>query len=235
VYGETLESLDGVVASRDWELGRGWTAETHFFAGGTDLKVLLPSNNGVGVIKTRLEDLLGTQLWLNTPIQGLRAGVFGTGYQITPAYGQNNPDGRQYTTLYSLDGNFAHFFTRGEYTEFWGKKPSKSDYTSWYGQAGLKLTDEFTVAGQYMETHRYIDFGAPIQPMNLKLSDDMAGSVAYAPSANLAFKLEVHHLSGYSFDSNVPTFVPPSGPPFVMGLAPASKANYMIASVAISF
>ncbi|MDE3173990.1 MAG: hypothetical protein KGN74_13035 [Gemmatimonadota bacterium] len=235
VYGETLEAIDGIVVSRDWDLGRGWGAETHFFAGGTDLNVLLPSNNGVGVVSARLEDLLGTQLWLNTPIQGLRAGAFVTGYQPVPAYGTSNPDGRQYTTLYSLDGNFTHFFTRAEFTEFSGQKPGKSDYTSWYGMAGIKVNDKVTLAGQYMETRRYIDFGAPVPPVYLKENRDMAGSVAFAPSANLAFKLEAHHVSGYSFDTNVPTFIPPTAPPFNMGIAPASKANYMIASVAISF
>jgi hypothetical protein len=235
VYGETLEYLDGVVVSHDWDLGHGWGAETHFFGGGTDLKALLPSSGGVGVIKFRLENVLGTQLWLNTPIEGLRAGAFVTGYQPEPSYQQSNPDGRQLTTLYSVDGDFDHFFARGEFTEFSGQKPTKSDYKAWYGQGGIHLTDKFTVAGQYMEMHRYIAFGAPIPPMTVALDQDLAGSLIFAPSANVAFKLEGHHTSGYSFDQNVPTFVPPSGPPFVMGLAPASKANYAIASVAISF
>jgi hypothetical protein len=235
VYGETLEYLDGVVVSRDWDLGKGWSAETHGFVGGTDLKVLLPSNTGVGVLKARLEDVTGTQLWLNTPIEGLRAGAFVAGYQITPVYGQQNPDGRQLTTLYSLDGNFDHVFARGEFTEFSGKSPSKSDYTSWYAQGGLKLGDEVTIAGQYMATRRYIDFGAPLPPLYLPINKDLAGSIIVAPSANVAFKFEAHHTTGYSFDANVPTFIPPTAPPLVMGIAPASKANYMIASVAISF
>jgi hypothetical protein len=235
VYGETLEFIDGVVVSRDWDLGAGWGAETHFFAGGTDLKALLPSNSGVGVIKFRMENLLGTQLWLNTPIQGLRAGAFVTGYQPEPSYGTSNPDGRQLTTLYSLDGNFDHYFVRGEFTEFHGWKPSKSDYTAYYGQGGIHFTDKLTVAGQYMEMHRYIAFGAPLPPVTLKLDQDAAGSVIFAPSANVAFKLEAHRTTGYSFDQNVPTFIPPTAPPLVMGIAPASVANYFIASVAISF
>ncbi len=235
VYGETLEYLDGAVAGRSWELGRGWGAETHFFAGGTDLKALLPSNSGVGVVKFRMENILGTQLWLNTPIEGLRAGAFLAGYQPEPSYQQTNPSGRQLTTLYSLDGNFDRFFARGEFTEFSGKKPTKSDYTAWYGQGGVRVNEKVTVAGQFMQMHRYIEFGAPIPPVTVKLDQDLAGSIAYAPSANVMFKLEGHHTTGYSFDANVPTFVPPAGPPFVMGIAPASKANYMIASVAVSF
>jgi hypothetical protein len=100
---------------------------------------------------------------------------------------------------------------------------------------GIKLGDKFTVASQYMVANRYISFPAPVQPLMLQLSTDVSEGVTYAPTANVAFKFEVHHHEGYAFDSNVPTFVPPTAPPFAMGLAPASKANYLIASVAISF
>jgi hypothetical protein len=227
VYQETLEYIDGVVVSRRFDLGHDWSLEGNAFAGGTDLKALLPSSPGVGVIQARLENLYGGQLWVNTPIKGLRAGAFASAYQIPGT----NPS---LTTLYSLDGNFEHFFVRGEYTEFSSKGP-KSDYTSWYGMGGIKLGDKVTLATQYMVANRYISFPAPIAPMTVQLSTDVSEGIAYAPSANVAFKFEVHRHMGYSFDTNVPTFVPPTGPPFVMGLAPASKANYLLASVALSF
>ncbi len=227
VYQETLEYIDGVVVSRRFELGHDWSIDGNAFAGGTDLKALLPSATGVGVIQYRLENVYGGQLWVNTPIKGLRAGAFAANYQIPSS-------GPSLTTLYSLDGNFDHFFVRGEYTEFSSKGP-KSDYTSWYGMGGIKLGDKVTLATQYMVANRYLSFPAPVQPMTVQLSTDVSEGVVYAPSANVAFKFEVHRHMGYAFDSNVPTFVPPTGPPFVMGLAPASKANYLLASVALSF
>lgn len=228
VYQETLEYIDGAVVSRRFDLGHDWSLEGNAFAGGTDLKALLPSSSGVGVIQFRLENVYGGQLWVNTPVKGLRAGAFAANYQIPGS-------GPSLTTLYSLDGNFTHYFVRGEYTEFSSKGPT-SDYTSWYGMGGIKLGDKVTLATQYMVANRYIDFGAPpIAPMTVQLSTDVSEGVVYAPSANVAFKLEVHRHTGYAFDTNVPTFVPPTAPPFVMGLAPASKANYLLASVALSF
>jgi hypothetical protein len=227
VYQETLEYIDGVVVSRRFDLGHDWAFEGNAFAGGTDLKALLPSSTGVTVIQARLENVYGGQVWLNTPIKGLRAGAFVANYQVPGS-------GPSLTTLYSLDGNFDHFFARGEYTEFSSKGP-KSDYTAWYGMGGIKLGEKVTLASQYMVANRYISFPAPIAPLTVQLSTDVSEGIVYAPSANVALKFEVHRHEGYSFDTNVPTFVPPTGPPFVMGLAPASKANYLIASIAISF
>ncbi len=226
VYQETLEYVDGVVVSRRFDLGKGWGLDANAFGGGTDLTAEVPGATGVTVIQDRLEKLYGGQLWINTPLKGLRAGAFAAGAEIT---------GQKYiTTLYSLDGNFDHFFVRGEYTAFDAKGP-KSHYDAWYGMGGIKLSDKFTVASQYMVTDRYIALPAPLPPMNLQLSTDVAESIIYAPSANVAFKFEVHRKTGYAFDTNVPTFIPPTAPPYVMGLAPASKANFLIASVAISF
>lgn len=226
VYQETLEYIDGVTVARKFDLGHGWGLDAAAFAGGTDLTALLPSATGVGVIKLRFENLYGGQLWLNTPIQGLRLGAFETAYTDAGQPG--------ITGLYSLDGNFQHFFVRGEYTNFDSKGP-KSHYDAWYGMGGIKLGDKVTLATQYMVANRYISFPAPVQPLNVQLSTDVSEGVVYAPSANVALKLEVHRHTGYAFDTNVPTFVPPTAPPFVMGLAPASKANYLLASVALSF
>jgi hypothetical protein len=226
VYQETLAYVDGIVVSRRFDLGKGWGLEGNAFAGGTDLTAEVPGATGVGVIQARLEKMYGGQIWLNTPVKGLRAGAFANGLEL---------GGQKYiTTVYSLDGNFDHFFTRAEYTAFDAKGP-KSHYDAWYGMGGIKLGDKFTVASQYMVTNRYIPLPAPLPAMNLQLSTDVAESIVFAPSANVAFKFEVHRKTGYAFDSNVPTFIPPTGPPFVMGLAPASKANFLIASVAISF
>ncbi len=226
VYQETLEYVDGVVVSRRFDLGKGWGLEANAFGGGTDLTAEVPGATGVGVIQYRLEKLYGGQLWINTPVKGLRAGAFAAGTEL---------EGQKYiTTLYSLDGNFDHFFVRGEYTAFDAKAP-KSHYDAWYGMGGIKLGDRFTLASQYMVTNRYIALPAPIPAVNLQLSTEVAEGVIYAPSANVALKLEVHRKTGYAFDANVPTFIPPTHAPFVMGIAPASKANYLIASVAISF
>ena len=36
-------------------------------------------------------------------------------------------------------------------------------------------------------------------------------------------------------DSGVPTIIPPVGPPFIAGIAPASKSHYLLASIAVAF
>lgn len=80
VYGETLEYVDGAVIRKPFDLGGNWKLDATAFAGGYDLKAQLPTTTGVSVINSRLENTFGTQLWLNTPIEGVRAGVFYNNY-----------------------------------------------------------------------------------------------------------------------------------------------------------
>ena len=175
----------------------------------------------------RLENVYGGQLWVNTPIKGLRAGAFAANYQIPSS-------GPSLTTLYSLDGNFEHFFVRGEYTEFSSKGP-KSDYTSWYGMGGIKLGDKVTLATQYMVANRYLSFPAPVQPMTVQLSTDVSEGVGVLPERERRVQVRSAPPHGLRVRQQRPDVRPADRPPFVMGLAPASKANYLLASVALSF
>lgn len=231
-YGETLENIDGIVASRSFELGGNWGFDANAMVGEFDVKYTLANPTGVIVGSIRSGNAAGTQLWLRTPVKGLRFGGFGMRYQSKPFKTSTTSK----IAMGSVDGDFQHFFVRGEWQKFFsGKGTTKSDYNSGYGQFGVKVTDKFTVLSEYNTTKNLLHFPNNIPDLTLNLNKDIAGAINYAPSANVKFKFEAHRADGYSFDTAVPTIIAPTSAPFVMKAAPRSKANYGILSVAVSF
>ena len=232
-YGETLENIDGVVVSKSVELGKHWGIDANAMLGEFDVKYTIPTATGVTVGSLRSGNSAGTQLWLRTPIKGLRVGTFLDRYQTKPFTAGSQT---QKIKMASVDGDFTHFFARAEWQKFYsGKAASKNDYHSGYAQAGIKLGDKWTVVSEYNTAANLLHFGPNIPDMMLNLNKDYAGGINYAPSANVKFKFETHQANGYSFDTSVPTIIPPTAAPFVMRAAPRSKATYGILSIAVSF
>jgi hypothetical protein len=239
VYGETMEYIDGVVASRSFELSDSWKLEGSAFVGGFDVRAVLPSSTGSSVIRLRAENSAGTQLWLHTPIDGVRLGAFVNNFMTTPraSIPEAQRSGRTTTTLFSLDAVRDFGFLRAEQTVFAGSSPAgKSRFDSWYALAGVTPVERVTLAVEYARANNRINLPAPVEPLSVPVSEDIGVGIAYAFTPGLVFKLEGHRQEGYSFDSSVPTVVAPtSGPPFRATLAPAAKAFYGIASLAVSF
>ncbi len=238
VYGETLEYIDGAVANQTFQLGEQWTLDASAFFGGFDIRAVLPSSTGSQAIKLRGENSVGSQLWLNTPVEGVRLGAFVNNYQQTPraSLPAASRPSRGTTMLYSFDAVRAAGFLRAEYTEFKGKTgTSRSHYDGWYTLAGVKPMEKLTLAVEYSATNNRVNLPAPIEPIMVPVSKDFGVGFAYAVNPGLVFKLEGHRQEGYGFDTAVPTVVPPTGPPFRASLAPAAKAFYGLASVAVSF
>ncbi len=233
-YGETLEQLDGVVVSKPFDLG-GFRLETYGFAGGFDLRAVLAGSSGSTVYQARQENSYGTQLWLNTPVDGLRFGGYAHSFAGTPRL--SLPDSlrgdRSWTWMGSAELVKRLGFVRGELTEFYSGE--RRSVGSWYTQAGFTPTEHWTIATEYQEMKMTIGLPAPIPAVTIPASKEITVGVKYSPSANVAFKLEGHRVTGYDFDIAVPTIIPPTAPPFVAGIAPASRAHYLLASVAITF
>jgi len=233
VYGETLEQIDGVVVSKPWDLG-AWRVETYGFAGGFDLRAVLADQNGTTVLNNRLENSIGTQVWINTPLEGVRLGAYLHSYQPTPKY--TEPDSLRghptTTSMFSAEAVFQRAFVRGEFSRF--QSEGHKQYGAWYAQVGVKPLSQLTVAAEYQEAVFRVEPG-PLPPLMLPLSKELTVGFTWARSANVSFKLEGHQIRGYDYDTAVPTIIPPVGPPFVAGIAPATKTNYILASVSVAY
>jgi hypothetical protein len=240
VYGETLEYIDGVVGNKSFDLGGSWSLDASVFGGGFDIRAVLPSQtSGSQVIRLRAENSAGTQLWLQTPVDGVRLGAFVNNYQQTPRASlpaASRPN-RTTTTLYSFDAVKEHGFVRAEYTAFKSKTATgRSHFDGWYTMAGVKPHAQLTLAAEYSASNQRVTLPAPIEPITLPVTKDIGLGASWAVTPALVFKLEGHRQEGYAFDTAIPSIIPPSsGPPFRASLAPAGKAFYGLASIAISF
>lgn len=235
LYMETLESIDGLVVSKSFELGKDWAIDANVIAGEFDVKYFLPTAKAPVVGAFRAQNSLGTQLWLRTPIKGLRLGTFADRFDIRPT-GTEAKSPPQFMRMFSLDGDFSKGFVRGEYQKLTSGQDSKrSSFNNWYAQAGIKPTEKLTLLTEYNQTKQLLKFPTPIPAINLNLQNDLAVAVNYTLSGNVKYKFELHRADGYSYDSAVPTLIPPTKAPFVMTPAPCSKAVYGILSIAVAF
>lgn len=239
VYGETLEYLDGVVVNKPFELGGDWKVDATAFGGGYSIKAQLPSTTGITTINARNENSFGAQLWLNTPVDGVRVGAFYNNYLGTPSatLPEAQRPNRTTTMMYSAEAVFSKVFARSELTTFkQTKAPNFVDFTSYYVQAGVTPTEKLTFVTEYSSGTNVVRFAnTPIPDLDLPLNNDLTIGVAYKPNAQVAFKLEGHQVEGYSFDRPVPSVIPPTAPPLVARLAPKSKTYFALASVAFTF
>ncbi len=239
VYGETLEFVDGVVVRKPFDLGGNWKIDATVFGGGYDLKAQVPTSSGVSVVSTRNENTVGGQVWLSTPIDGVRVGAFANNYMSTPSatLPEAQRPNRTTTYLYSAEAVFSKAFARAEYTTFkQTKSPNFVDFASYYVQAGVNPTEQLTLVAEYNDGRNMVRFAnTPIPNLALPLNQDVALGVSYKPSAQVAFKLEGHRVEGYQFDTPVPSVIVPTAPPLVARLAPAQRTYYGLLSVAFSF
>src|SRR5205085_12405810 len=78
-YGEgafTSETVDGIVVSHNFFNDSAWSVDADAYFGGWDLIETDFASNVSS--RARVENTVGTQIWLNTPINGLRLGTGGS-------------------------------------------------------------------------------------------------------------------------------------------------------------
>jgi hypothetical protein len=211
VYEDGTETVDGVGLSHILNFGE-WSLTTHAFAGGAEYRAVFQTPDGPFPFKERVEKSLGGQLWLDTPIPGLRSGFAVMGWE--------NPGEPDYDKMWivSLEGDFNRWMVRGERLRING-----SDARVWaqYAQAGFKPVEKLMAVFQ-IESKDSELLGSFAVPRYRAMTDAALG-LNYAFSPNLMLKGEGHRARGYAFDR----YVDPAGPP--------TTTYYGILSVAVSF
>jgi hypothetical protein len=214
-YMESFEIVEGAQISGRATLGHGFNGEAQFFAGESEYRDTAPTPGNQLLLQLRLTHAFGAQAWLETPVQGLRIGAYVSSSRIN----QGTPSDFGATlSQVSLDGSFERCMLRGEY-RYINVATFKSP--GWHGQAGLRLTDQLWVYGQYEWTD--IKVLSPFGWLHTKYARDAAGSVVFKPNPAVALKIEGHQDKGYN--SSVP--LSPLGPP--------GNTNYLIASVSMAY
>jgi hypothetical protein len=249
-YTESYETVDGAIVSHALPLGR-WSLESNLFGGVIDFRQksnttvykpnmavvngqptmigVTPLKDSTYTFKERATQAVGTQLWLNTPVDGLRVGVGGTRFRLDGFQDLSGRDGASTATTVhgSVDGSFARYQIRGEWEQF---RVKDFMYTSAYAQGGVKLTERLAVVAQQEVTNanvnaRPIIVGIPTaltprSAVHRKFGTDAALGASWAFLPNVVLKTEGHRHVGSDYDHTV------TGTP---------TGYYFISSLALSF
>lgn len=222
-YGEgsfSSESIDGVVLSHSIGIGNGWELQADVYGGEWEFVYVV---DGV-VTPARSKSAFGGEIWLQTPVEGLRFGIGGyrsTDHDVPVAA----PGEKQYQKDIhaSLDADFEQFLFQAEYRRSESKNHTFTDY---YGLAGIKL---FGKVGLYVLAEiATLDLPTLVIPgfdlNDIKLYRDYAVGLNYKFGSDVVLKVEGHQLKTLnSEDPVIPIFMDPI------------KVKYYIVSLSTSF
>ena len=230
-YSEGYETVRGASVTRSFFVESEWELDATAYAGNWDSnsqRYSAAAPNDPAVRTSFYDHTIGGQLWLSTPVEGLRLGLAGLGYhsngtQVTGDSITPSSDPTRRAVVASVDGDFERFMVRSEVRHQWYLERSTSQRDYYYAQAGLKLPAGFSVNVQGeaenqervnrvdSTTYRYVS------------AKDMALGGRFAFRPNLVFKLEQHWTFGRSIDR------------YVASTEDTPRVNYMLASASVGF
>jgi len=214
----TTLTVDGALVSHNFDFGKGWNLSGDLYYG--NWRLFDTDQNGITVSKA-----LGTQLFLDTPISGLRLGLGSLRFDASASMPvETTPATFWRETHCSIQGAFGRVEGEVEY------KKERADLTSGrtvydikvgYARVGVHLTDKWILHGQY----EFFKLGLSDFPQlgSLNYDQDKVLALAYKPRLDLVIKAEYHWNKGY--------FIEPGGNIF----GPKTKTSYGILSLSASF
>lgn len=213
------ETVDGVVISQPIFRTASWALEADAYYGEWDRAEYIAPN----VFDGTAEDAYGVQLWLETPISGLRFGAAGQHFEQNGGWELIRPSGT--TTdfdlaLFSIDADLGRFYARAEWqileTNF--GLLGDVEIPAYYAMAGFRITDTFQITAMYEHSENEGELFS-IDP----LYEDVAASLIYRFRPNMLARLEYHQ-----FESNAADVPTPFGQPSV-------ESDILILSVSAAF
>jgi hypothetical protein len=212
VGGYAFSSVNGLMISRSLFAARPFSLDADLYAG----EWSFPQDGSVERVQAKKG--LGGQLWLRTPLQGLRFG-FG-GNRSTWSNLLNDVPGARVTHhrwVASVDGDFERFRLSAEYEE---ESSAGVEVVAGYVLGSLHVNDKLNLNLQASRSHLRVDLAA----FDEELSRDDGAGLSYAFRPDLVAKAEYHWAKGRRFEE-----------PGVTVFAPPLSANYVIVSLAVLF
>lgn len=234
MYGEAVyssETLNGVSVGQRVPLGQEWVLNADAFVG--DWEYLQADFETFG----KVDGGMGANLWLETPLRGLRVGGAVTRFSARNILGA--PAEQRDEMLWShsaVDGHFGRFTVRAEGSHVTFRDATTDVYSgslrAAYVQVGMSLTSRLSFTAQADIQRIAIEIPEPQppfppQPLDVDWTQhrDLGLVARYLLSPSVVLKLEGHRARGYSVDNQLL---------FPMVDAPA-QFNYAMFSVSTSF
>ena len=198
----TSESVDGVVLSKSFFEDSTWSLGVDLYTGSWDRPAYLAPT----VFEGEAKDAYGAQLWLQTPVDGLRLGLAGQRFDQEGGLVFLGEASETDIYLLSVDANFEKLVMRAE------SQWIKSRYQlvpelralGYHGLLGWRFTDKFEayISHEHSLTKWNFGVGIPVSTFD-PLYKDSAISMIYRFHPKALVRLEAHHFETSSLD--VPT------------------------------
>lgn len=199
------EAVDGLVLSKEFSGDSGWSLGVDLYAGTWDRPEFLVPN----IYEGEAKQARGTQLWLGTPLEGLRFGfAFQRFNQDEGAVFFRNPASSRFDVyLASADLDLDRLVLRAEAqlieTSF--SFVPEADIEARYGLAGWRFTPEFEAYAMYETSSSTFHFGPGIPSSTFGPQyEDKAISMVYRFLPKALVRVEAHHYETTSPDVPVP-------------------------------
>ena len=213
------ETIDGASVSHTFAESSPWNVEAHAYIGGWRSLAYDTWSPEYTISRVRAEGAIGAQLWLNTPVEGVRFGAAAQRHDDKWESMDYQNELREYHV--SIDATREHGFFRAE-GELQNYSASDKLYVG-YVQLNVKPTPRLGITGEVQRSRdTEVQYGDGTLPKSFEWhrSDGIGASYAFAPS--LIFKLEHHWDRGIQVERPSNPLTPPS-------------FRYVIASLSASF
>jgi hypothetical protein len=210
----STETIDGIVLSHRFTFGSwGLDGDLHY----GNWEFLNKTNTGAYVTR-RVDDSMGVQLWLQTPLSGLRIGAGAMDFQVQPTTATPTEQGWN-TRFYSLDSQFGRVVLQAEYRTV---DVVTGDVNGGYVHLGVGLTEKLSAHGQYDDMDLKTKVGVRVK---FDMDHDEALGLKYDFTPAHVLKAEYHWNETAFWAENVV--------PAILG--PTKKTEYWLLSFATSF
>jgi hypothetical protein len=212
------ETIDGAIVSHTFAESSPWSVEANGYLGGWRSLAYNTWSEEYSIQRVRAENAVGTQLWLNTPIDGVRLGV------AAQRHNDRFDDGTQ-TELkewhVSLDATRERWFFRAE-GELQDYSASDNLYVG-YVQFNVKPTDKLAITTE-VQRSRDTDvlYGDGALPSSFEWHRSNGIGLSYTFSPSLVAKIEKHWDRGIQVEQPATPLAPP-------------RFQYILASLSASF
>ena len=234
------ETVDGLAVSQRFLPTSEWSLDLDLYYGEFELL-----EQGVGFIgsvrEVDVSDVYGGQLWLDTPVSGLRLGLGAQSWDVGAESRFNFEETNWSSWYFSVEGLFEHFVTRAEFRHVdtsTQSSPASSltdiDLEFYYVQLGWLINDRWSLYVQ-SEVADIIQFNSLFVggDTEFREREDFGVSLVYKLSVNLAVKAEYHDTSSET-TLRTTLVVGPSGPQFLRTYRDIGS-DYSIVSLSVSF
>ena len=197
----TNETVDGVTVGHVFRAGEPWELSAEAFGGSYQLLEMAAVRTGptTSVYAGALLDAknaLGAQLWLATPLEGLRLGVHGRRH--TAVGGVHNRGTGTTTTAWngSVDGTFSRWQLRAEAMQI---RSRSFGMLSRYAQVGYRPVGRLSLNLQTEASDIQVDVPRAGR-LDIKWARDDAAGVNLHLNLNTVLKVEAHTTRGFFRD-----------------------------------